>query len=148
MPHVTVEYSAGLETDVAPRALVDGVHAAVLATGVFEIGAVRTRAERRDVYRIADGDPDNAFVAVRLRIGPGRDVETRRRVSRAVMETLEALTGAAFARRGLALSVEIQEIDDAATLRVNNLHARMKKKAEAATTAPAPGSETIERTRP
>ena len=58
MPHVTVEYSANLETDVAPRALVDAVHDAVLSTGAFELGAARTRAERRDVYAIADRDPD------------------------------------------------------------------------------------------
>jgi 5-carboxymethyl-2-hydroxymuconate isomerase len=129
MPHVTVEYSANLESDVAPRAIVDAVHDAVLATGAFELGAARTRAARRDVYAVADRDPDNAFVAVAIAIGKGRDVETRRRVSRAVMDALEAITRDAFARRGLALSVEIREIDDVATLRTNNLHARMKAKA-------------------
>lgn len=131
MPHVTVEYSANLERDVAPRALVDAIHDAVLATGAFELGAVRTRAARRDVYAVADRDPENAFVAVRLAIGKGRDVETRKRVSREVMDALEAVTAEAFARRGLALSVEIQEIDDVATLRTNNLHARMKAKTAA-----------------
>lgn len=131
MPHVTVEYSANLERDVASRALVDAIHDAVLATGAFELGAVRTRAARRDVYAVADRDPENAFVAVRLAIGKGRDVETRKRVSREVMDALEAVTHDAFARRGLALSVEIQEIDDVATLRTNNLHARMKAKTAA-----------------
>ena len=72
------------------------------------------------------------LLAVGLRIGMGRDVETRKRVSRAVMDALLAVTAGVAERRGLALSVEIQEIDDVATLRVNNLHARMKKKAEAA----------------
>lgn len=129
MPHVTVEYSANLESDVTAQVLVDAVHDAVLATGAFQLGAARTRAARRDVYAIADRNPDNAFVAVRLAIGTGRDVETRKRVSRAVMDALEAVTAAAFARRGLALSVEIQEIDDVATLRTNNLHARMAAKA-------------------
>ena len=131
MPHVTVEYSANLERDVAPRALVEAVHDAVLASGAFEIGAVRTRAARREVYAVADRDPDNAFVAVRLAIGKGRDEATRKRVSRGVMDALERVTRDAFARRGLALSVEIQEIDDVATLRTNNLHARMKAKTAA-----------------
>ncbi len=131
MPHVVVEYSANLEADVDPRRLVDAVHAAALATGIFELGAVRTRAERRDIYAVADGDPDNAFVAVMARIGTGRDVETRRRLAAALLAAVEAQTSDAYARRGLALSVEVVEIDKAASLRKNNLHARMQAKAAA-----------------
>ena len=126
MPHVVVEYSANLEADVAPRRLIERIHAAVVATGVFPLGGVRTRAERRDVYCVADGDPDNAFVAILIRIGRGRDEETRRRVSQAVLAALAEETRAVFARRGLSLSVEIQEIDEAGASRKNNLHERLK----------------------
>lgn len=129
MPHITIEYSANLESDVDPARLVTAVHDAALATGIFELGAVRTRAERRDLYAVADRDPGNAFVAVAARIGPGRDAETRRRFAAAILEAVEAETRDAFARRGLALSVEVMEIDDSATLRRNNLHARMAARA-------------------
>jgi 5-carboxymethyl-2-hydroxymuconate isomerase len=37
------------------------------------------RAKPRDVCVIADGHKDNAFVAVTVRIGHGRDAETRKR---------------------------------------------------------------------
>jgi 5-carboxymethyl-2-hydroxymuconate isomerase len=77
MPHIVVEYSANLEKSIDIRALVRRVHEAVLASGVFELGAVRTRAERREVYEIADGDPDNGFIHVGLSIAPGRDAATR-----------------------------------------------------------------------
>lgn len=126
MPHVIVEYSANLEEDVSARDLVDRIHATVVASGVFPIGGVRTRAERRDVYAIADCDPDNAFCAVLIRIGRGRDEETRKRVSQAVLATLAEATAEAFAKRGLSLSVEIQEIDEAGASRKNNLHERLK----------------------
>ena len=129
MPHVIIEYSANLEEDVSPRDLVDRVHATIVATGVFPIGGVRTRAERRDVYRVADGDPSNAFCAILIRIGRGRDEETRKRVSQAVLATLADITADAFAKRGLSLSVEIQEIDEAGATRKNNLHERLKGKA-------------------
>ncbi|MCB1542452.1 MAG: 5-carboxymethyl-2-hydroxymuconate Delta-isomerase [Rhodoblastus sp.] len=129
MPHVIVEYSANLEEDVSPRDLIDRVHATIVATGVFPIGGVRTRAERRDVYRVADGDPSNAFCAILIRIGRGRDEETRKRVSQAVLATLADITADAFAKRGLSLSVEIQEIDEAGATRKNNLHERLKGKA-------------------
>ncbi|MEI2734300.1 MAG: 5-carboxymethyl-2-hydroxymuconate isomerase [Rhodoblastus sp.] len=126
MPHVIVEYSANLEEDVSARDLVDRIHATIVASGVFPIGGVRTRAERRDVYAIADCDPGNAFCAVLIRIGRGRDEETRKRVSQAVLATLAEATAEAFAKRGLSLSVEIQEIDEAGASRKNNLHERLK----------------------
>jgi len=126
MPHVIVEYSANLEEDVSPRELIDRVHATIVASGVFPIGGVRTRAERRDVYAVADGDPANAFCAILIRIGRGRDEETRKRVSQAVLASLADMTADAFRKRGLSLSVEIQEIDEAGASRKNNLHERLK----------------------
>lgn len=128
MPHITVEYSANLEPQISPRRLVDALHAAALETGVFPIGGLRTRAERRDVYAVADGDPENAFVAVIVRIGAGRDAATRRRVAESLMAALEDETAEALRTRGLGLTVEVQEIDDAASLKTNNLHARMRAK--------------------
>lgn len=132
MPHITVEYSANLEADLSPRRLVDALHRAALETGVFPVGGLRTRAERRDIYAVADGDPDNAFVAVVARIGQGRDAATRRRVAEALMRVLERETADAFARRGLGLTVEVQEIDGAASLKTNNLHERMARNSEGA----------------
>lgn len=128
MPHVIVEYSANLEEDVSARDMIARVHATIVESGVFPIGGVRTRAARRDMYAIADGDPANAFCAVLIRIGRGRDEDTRRRVSQAVLATLADMTAEAFKKRGLSLSVEIQEIDEAGASRKNNLHERLKTK--------------------
>jgi len=125
---VVVEYSANLETQVPPRRLVNALHQAALKTGVFPIGGLRTRAERRDIYAIADGDPDNAFVAVSVRIGEGRSAETRRQVAATLMDVLVGETEEAFRTHGLALSVEVEEIDPTASLKVNNLHERMARK--------------------
>ena len=128
MPHIIVEYSANLEGQVSPRRLVDALHQAALDTGVLPIGGLRTRAERRDIYAVADGDPENAFVAVLVRIGQGRDAETRRRIADTLMGALERETADAFRTRGLGLTVEVQEIDAAASLKTNNLHDRLKAK--------------------
>ena len=129
MPHIIVEYSANLDAELDPRALVRAVHAAVRDSGTFELGAIRTRAARRDVFEIADGDADNAFINVMLMIGPGRDAMTKKRVSLLVMGVLEEATRARFATKGTALTVYVEELDDAAASRTNNLHARMKAKA-------------------
>jgi 5-carboxymethyl-2-hydroxymuconate isomerase len=132
MPHIIIEYSANLEAQVSPQRLVNALHAAALATGVFSIGGLRTRAARRDVFAVADGDPDNAFVAVIARIGEGRDPATRKRVAQSLMTALEAETAEAFASRGLGLTVEVAEIDGTASLKTNNLHERLKSKGQAA----------------
>ena len=129
MPHVIVEYSANLEEELRPQALVDALHQAALKTGVMPIGGLRTRAERRDIYRVADGDPSNAFVAVLVRIGEGRDEETRRGIAETLMRALEAETQDVFARRGLGLTVEVQQIDGTASVKTNNLHEHVKARA-------------------
>jgi 5-carboxymethyl-2-hydroxymuconate isomerase len=130
MPHFTVEYSANLEGALSPQRLVETVHKAVLASGVFELAGLRTRAERRDIFMIADGDPQNAFIAVIGRVGPGRSAADRMRVAQGVMDALAAETKAVFESRGLALSVELAEIDNDAAVRKNNLHIRLKKNAD------------------
>lgn len=132
MPHIVVEYSANLEAQVDPRALVQALHDAALKTGVFPLGGLRTRAERRDIFMVADGDPDNAFVAVVARIGHGRDEETRKRVAAALMGALEHETREAFRSRGLGLTVEVAEIDPVASLKRNNLHERLAQQGDAA----------------
>ena len=127
MPHIVVEYSANLESDLSPQQLIAAIHAAALETGVFPLGGTRTRAERRDMFVVADGNPDNAFVAISARIGEGRDAPTRKRVADALMSVLKRETEGAFRKRGLALSVEVQEIDGAASVKHNNLHERLAR---------------------
>ncbi len=128
MPHIIVEYSANLEADVAIPELIDALHQTALGTGVFPIGGLRTRAERRDIYAVADRAPDNAFLAIVARIGAGRDAETRKRVAEALLGTVAELTRDAFRQRGLGITVEVQEIDPTASLKLNNLHERITKK--------------------
>jgi 5-carboxymethyl-2-hydroxymuconate isomerase len=129
VPHIIVEYSANLDEVLPIAKLVADVHRAVLATGTFKLGAVRTRAARRDIYAIADGDPQNAFINVIAKIGRGRAPETRRALAEAIMALLDRETATLAASRGLALSVYVEEIDEDGALRKNNLHARMEQKA-------------------
>jgi 5-carboxymethyl-2-hydroxymuconate isomerase len=135
MPHIVVEYSANLEPAIDISRLLRTVHDAVLDSGVFKIGAVRTRAERRDLWVIADGDPTNSFVHVELRMAPGRDDTTRKRLADTILAALAATTRDVFQRVGMGLSVEVREIDNSAAVRLNNLHERMAAKDSARRTA-------------
>ena len=132
MPHITVEYSANLEPDLNIRRLIDAVHETVVRSGIFEVGGIRTRAEKRDHYRVADGEPTNGFIHVVIRIAPGRPMEKRKALGEAVLATVAKETDAIYAKRGLALSVELQELDAVLNFKKNNLHERLAAKRGAA----------------
>jgi 5-carboxymethyl-2-hydroxymuconate isomerase len=129
MPHLVVEYSANLESEIAIQELVGKVHEAALASGLFELAAVRTRAERRDIYAIADRHPKNSFVAVQMSIGSGRDAESRKRLGKAIFDTVCRHMEKVPHANAVAISLEVREIDPTAAFRKNNLHSLVKERA-------------------
>lgn len=128
MPHLTIEYSANLEPQLAVQPLVDRLHEAAIETGVFPLGGIRTRAATRPYCRVADGDPANAFVHVELRIAPGRDHATRERVGAHVFAALTDMLAPIAAARPLAISFELDEITPVWSGRLNNIHDILKRK--------------------
>lgn len=121
MPHLTIEHSANLQNRVDLSTLATRLHAAALATGVFPEKGLRTRVASRTDYRIADGHKDNAFIHLMLRIGFGRDLETRKRAGDAIFQALCDAVADDQSRNPLALSCEIQEIDPELSWKKNNL---------------------------
>ena len=129
MPHLTVEYSANLKKKIDIQKLVEAVHQAALHTGVFEVAAVRTRAAGREHYVVADGHRDNAFVAISVRVAPGRSPETRKRLGQEIFEAACNFLKDVYATTPLAISLEVQEIDNTAAFRKKNLDAVVKERA-------------------
>lgn len=126
MPHIILEYSANLHDALDLPGLVDALHRTAIGTGVFPIGGTRTRAQRRDVYRIADGHPDNGFVHLQLRIGHGRDADTKSRAASAIFDALTMHLAPLYAARPLGVSMDVQEIDPVLSYKLNNLHDYVK----------------------
>ena len=131
MPHLNIEYSANLADALDIQGLVDRIHETALQTGIFPLGGVRTRAEARTHYRIADGNPDAGYIHMVVRIGPGRDEQTRRDAGQRIFTALCEFTDGVYRSRPLALSFELQEIPSDMAWRKNNLHELLKKEAEA-----------------
>jgi len=130
MPHLNIEYSANLESALDIQALVDRIHETALETGVFPLGGVRTRAEARSCYRIANGDPSAGYIHMIVRIGSGREFETRRAAGDRIFEALCDFTRELFDSRPLALSFELHEIPPDMAWRKNNLHDLLRKESE------------------
>lgn len=92
-------------------ALVGAVHKAARAEPVLETVGVRSRAARREHFLVADGDSEHGFIAVTARTGLGRAQEARSAPGEAMMARLFALVEPIYRNRGLALSVEVTELD-------------------------------------
>ena len=129
MPHLTIEYSGNLENQIDVQQLVERVHQAALRTAVFEVGAVRTRAAKRDYYAIADGHRNNAFVAIEVHIAPGRPVETRKRLGQEIFDAACEFLEKIYETTPIGISLEVTEIDDTAAFRKSNLHTMVKARA-------------------
>ena len=130
MPHFIIEYSANVEEQVSIDDLVNRVHSAALATGVFPLGGLRTRCARRDIYRIADGHADNHFVHLVARIGHGRDLATRLSAGESVFSELCEFLEPLWNAKAISVSFEIQQIDKDTTWKKNNIHKALKARAQ------------------
>jgi 5-carboxymethyl-2-hydroxymuconate isomerase len=128
MPHITVEYSANLDAELNMTALCGDIKQTLLASGLFELGAVRVRAFKAEAYAITDDHPANAFADVSVRIGAGRSDVEKKRLGEALFAMLTERFGALLGQPHFALSLEIREIDPELSWKKNSMHARLRGK--------------------
>lgn len=125
MPHFTIEYSSNLDGVLDLAGLCETVRTAAIETGVFPLGGIRVRAIRCADYAIADANPDNAFLDMVLRLGTGRDLETRRRAGEAVFAAMADHLADLIEARPFALSFEVREVDPDLNWKKNTIHGRL-----------------------
>ena len=112
MPHVIIEYSSNLRESLKPEQFVKAVHRAAMATGEFAPSAIlRTRAAERTCYLVGDEDPGNGFIHIVIRVRPGRDRETKRKLGESVFSAICDYLKPLFDSRRVGLTFEIHEID-------------------------------------
>lgn len=122
MPHLTLEYSDNLSFDLQP--LLARLHTELVATGAINLKGLKSRAIRHSEYRIADGNPDYAFVHVNLLIREGRPLEIQQEAARRVMAVLKDTFGDRFENSYLSLSVDIKEMRDGIAQTLHNIPER------------------------
>jgi 5-carboxymethyl-2-hydroxymuconate isomerase len=129
--HLVIEYSDNLKAEGNIPELVRAA-AAVLARQeenhkpVFPIGGIRVRAIELHDYCIADGKDDYAFLHASLKIGAGRSENARQKVANELFDLIKSHCAEIYSRRYLALSLEINEFNEAGTWKHNNIHAKFK----------------------
>ena len=119
MPHLTLEYTANLDFNV--QVLLARMHSELVATGAVNLKGLKSRAIRRSEYRIADGNPEYAFVFVHLLIREGRPPEVQSEFARRVLAVLKQTFGARFEHGHLSLSVDVQEMREGVAASFHNI---------------------------
>lgn len=129
MPQIVIEYTDNIKTEAAIPALLKKINDTIISQegGIFPPGGTRSRAIELKDYRMADGEEDYAFVHATFKIGAGRTADQKKKVCDDIFEVIKAHFAELFARRYLALSMELYEYDERGTYKHNNVHARFKK---------------------
>ena len=119
---------SNLEDRLDVQALVDDLHRPRSTAPVAEIVGIRTRAVRREHFRVADGKPENGFVHIAARLRRGRSEEKRKALGPPACRRRQA-TREVYATHPIALTVEVHEIDPDMTFRRNTLRERAESAA-------------------
>lgn len=123
MPHCILEASDNLLDAPDWAALLEALHGALVATGLFSEADIKSRVILHRTFRVADGAPDRAFATLDVQILEGRDDATKARIS----EALLAVLAPAFPRTAAAMRLNL-------TVQVSELHRASYRRT---TTAPA-----------
>ena len=129
MAHLSFEYSANLEADMDLQAFSNIMRDAMRDSGVFPLGGIRVRGTRVDVCAVASGEENLGFIDVTVRMGQGRDAETRAAVTEQLYAAAEKWLKPHVGDRPFALSLEVMEIEASLSeKRFNTLHEFLKAK--------------------
>ncbi len=124
MPHIIAEYSANLEDVLDGAALVADLHQAAIDSKVAELVGIRSRAARREYFRVADGNPANGFVHITARLRRGRPEAVRKALGAALLAAADKRLEPVYPKHPIGLTVEVHEIDPDMTFRRNTLRER------------------------
>ncbi|MCP4071102.1 MAG: 5-carboxymethyl-2-hydroxymuconate Delta-isomerase [Hyphomicrobiales bacterium] len=126
MPHFSLEYSANMEdiTDIAE--LCDVIRKSAIETGVFPQAGIRVRAMRADHVSIADGDPQNGFIDISIRLRAGRDLAVRKTATTAIFRAAEIFLTPVLKTHPIALSLEMRDIDPGLSPKLNTIRNHLR----------------------
>jgi 5-carboxymethyl-2-hydroxymuconate isomerase len=132
MPHFTLEYTSNLKAEGRISELLATVNRVLVAQGgVYPLGGIRSRAIELTDYCVADGEADYAFAHATLKIATGRSDAVKKKTCDELFEAIKAHFADLFARRYLALSLDLVEFGEQGSYKHNNIHNRFRKTSSA-----------------
>lgn len=133
MPHLIIEYTSNLSDRIDIDRFVKALHKVAAEMPEIPMEGLRTRAIEHNRYRVADGDPENAFVHVVLRLRPGRAPEVKRSIGERLFAAMTEYLAPIYDSSPLGITLELQEIEVEYRYIQGNLKDYVKKRMLAAT---------------
>lgn len=113
MAHFIYEYSANLPADILDfPGLMEKMHAVAAESGVFPLSGIRSRAIRCEDYRVADGAADKGFINLSMKVGRGRDEQTRLHCAELLFDTMIDHLQPLLNGQPVAISFEMRELEE------------------------------------
>jgi 5-carboxymethyl-2-hydroxymuconate isomerase len=115
MPHVAIQYTLNLETQVDMPALCRDIADVLIEQRdekggpLFPVGGTRVLAYPAQVYAVADGKDDYGFCYISIRIAAGRSDAKKKAVGDAVLARVQARFASAFENKHVGATIQIDE---------------------------------------
>jgi 5-carboxymethyl-2-hydroxymuconate isomerase len=115
MPHVILQYTANLESEVDMPALCREIAAVLIeqkdeaGAPLFPVGGTRVLAYPARVYAVADGKADYRFCYINIRIASGRSQAAKKQAGDAVLGKVKARFASAFEKHHVGVTLQIDE---------------------------------------
>jgi 5-carboxymethyl-2-hydroxymuconate isomerase len=110
MPHCILEYSSNVLDSPDMRQLCLGINRALMASGLFTLADIKTRAIKHECFVIGDGSDDQAFVTLNIQVLSGRADEVKAEISDRVLQVLVEAFPRTMEKMRFNLSVQISEL--------------------------------------
>ena len=123
-----MEYSQNIEPVLDVPALLKIINETAVETGVFPLGGIRSRAVCHQEYRIADGDPENAFVYFTVRVGRGREPAVLRQACETIFAAVTGFLQPLYDTRPLSIGFDVMELDTVYSGKKNNIHEKLARR--------------------
>ena len=115
MPHVVVQYTANLETEVDIPALCKDIAATLTGqkdeagNQLFPIAGTRVLAYPAQHYEVADGKDDYSFCYINVRIAAGRTDAMKKIAGDALLERAKAHFSSVFEKKHVGVTSQSDE---------------------------------------
>jgi len=120
MPHCILEYSDNIIDKTDNPAILKNIHNILVATKLFSLNDIKSRAIIHHDYLVGDGNPDRAFVNLTVSFLSGKDENVKKKISKDCLEILKKSFPLSSEKLKLSMTVEIRELDKETYLRDKN----------------------------
>lgn len=121
MPHIQIDYSPNLESQLDVAGLCRALRDAAAATGLLPLAGIRVRATACTHVVIADGNPDHAFLDISLRLRGGRPQAAKEAATARIFAAAEAFCADLLTTSSFMLSFEMRDIDPALSPKTSSI---------------------------